>query len=262
MDTERLNAIVQEVIELDPTLQSEEAHLRAYMKELDIVKPHVVIDETFVARLRNELIAIPRSVPSPYMNIGWWAFRLAPIGIVALLVLMLMPPAQTPYIQQPVDTPETRDDVQMLDVDMGGAESAPSMYGFGGDTANETTMQPEAMHQKSMMMPASSETFVVEPQVVGVSVRIKSITAQESGFVVIYTYQNGEAIIGVSPLLQVGTTENLPIYLQTRTVAGGEYSAIFHRDNGDRVFTEGVDTPVYDQYRNRIETPLVIISGE
>ncbi len=264
MDTERLNTVVREVIELDPSLKPEEAHLRAYMAKFEEAKPNVVIDEVFVQNLRRKLIATPRPTPSPYMNVGWWAVRLVPLGVVALMVLTLMPQTPAPYIEESVSLPTTEDDARILEVEMGDAPATQSseMYGFGGSATDETQSQPETMNQKTMMAPAPSSAFIVEPQAPGVRVRINSITVEEHGFVVVYGYERGEEILGVSPFIQTGTTENLPISMRTRTVAGGMYRAVFHRDNGDRIFTQENDFPAFDQYQNPIETPLVITRGE
>jgi hypothetical protein len=260
MDTERLNTILRELIELDPSLRSEEAQLRAYLVKLEEVKPHIILDETFVKNLRSTVVRTPKRIRSPYMNVGWWAVRLVPLGAVALLVFTLMPAAPTPYIEESVSLPTQADDARILEVEMGGVPSTPSadMYGFGGGAADETTAQPEMMNQKTMMAPSPSTAFIVEPQAPGVRIRINSITTEESGFVVVY---GNEEIIGVSPLMEIGTTENLPINLRMRTVAGGFYRAVFHRDNGDRVFAQGSDLPAFDQFGNPIETALVITAA-
>ncbi len=270
MDTETTEKLVNELIQLDPTLKAHEGELRVLMNELKMKTPTVVLNTDFVTSLRARLIVAHHTKEQGTKNLSWWMFRLIPLGMVALIVLVLVKPS--PYVQElEIDTPSAtrvsedvdNDSARSADMNtMMAPEVAPPLMGGGGESADSSTGD---MYMKSAPMkataPALPSPLSVSPQSPGASIRIDSVTLTEPGFVVVYTYlPNGrEKVIGISPYLNPGTTTNIPIYLSSRTMSGGTYVVTAHQDGGNRVFTYGEDKPFLDEYRNPITQTLEIV---
>lgn len=140
MDEKRIQHAVREITDLDPSLKPHEAELRVFITNMADVRPHVPLDQHFVTSLRARLMLAPRPQVSPFMNLSAWAFRLAPLGAVALLLLMIAPPY---YQTGQYEFPDPTADPRILEINVGSEvtqtardarQSELMRYGMGGDT--------------------------------------------------------------------------------------------------------------------------------
>lgn len=276
MSDEHVNTIVAELTILDPDLKEHEEDLRVLVFRMQAERPTLLIDETFRNDLRARLLSNHlRAVQSPYQKAERWAFRLAPLGIVALLVLMLTPPSTKTVHETPSSFEEIRDGVETESAPgaesslMGeyseSSESAPTGGGAGSRTMEMNSVEMGTADDKAippnmmkMAAPESPSPLIIPPQKPGERIVVTSITTERPGFIVVRSVrENGiENIFGVSPLLGIGTTTNVPIYLKGALRTSYSYTASFHIDNGDRVFTDGVDMIASDASGNPVITPI------
>ncbi len=279
MNDDRVTSLVSELIAFDESLKDHEADLRILVSHMMEEKPAVVADETFARDLRARLLSNHvRGILSPYQKAERWAFRLVPLGVVALLVLMLLP-ERTHYLplRESTDTLETQikaDDERVVSVGNGDGDTSRSMpvsdlpYGGGGDmSAMDTALAPEetqegvpAPKMMTMEAPVTPPPFIVNPQPRGPRVVIDEVTVTSPSFVVLYvvTQDGGAHVFGVSPLINLGTTNNLPIYTKSPTRTDGSYFGMLYTDNGNRLFTESEDVPFTDPYGNPVIVTIVI----
>ena len=272
METETIDKIVNELILLDPNLKAHVAELRVLVTDMKAKAPSVVLNADFVTSLRARLMIAHHTKARTSKNLNWWMLRLVPLGMVALIVLVLVKPS--PYVQElEMEVPVANDTNVSDDADsarstdmnvntMMAPEVAP-LEMSGGESADSSSgdVYMKSAPMKAVAPPTLPSPLTVSPQVQGVSVRIDSVVLTEPGFVIVYTYlPNGrEKVIGVSPYLNPGTTTNIPIYLSTRTMIGGTYVVTAHHDGGNHVFTYGEDKPFLDEYGNPVTQGLEII---
>jgi len=247
--------LMRELIALDPTFAEKEADVRVLISLLSEGKPIVSIDETFVQNLRTRLL-VPHTFPlrSPYQRINWWAVHLAPIGAVAILLLILMPNGLH-YFEEPTtlreETPSIESSVMNVSDDASFSSDAPSAKRApqSNDTG-ESTLNSYGVMEMSMdaelLAPDRFELGVQQP---GISVRITSVTLTRPGYVVIHSFgpQGIGPVVGVSPIQNSGTTVGVPVYLRTVTHRGESYYAALYYDNGDGVFSLSDDIQVTNQ---------------
>jgi len=92
--------------------------------------------------------------------------------------------------------------------------------------------------------------LVVNEQLPGNIINIKSVSLAKKGFVVIQENLNKEpySIIGNSRILPVGKSVDIPIGLIRNAVQGEYLYAVAYEDNGDNVFfPEKIDIPSRDE---------------
>jgi hypothetical protein len=261
MDSARINTIVKEIIELEPSLREHEAYLKTIIADMERVRPTAPLDATFRAALRTKISGMRPPMPSPYANMSWWALRLAPVGAIALLLLIMLPSTQSPT--ELVEVPEASDP-RILNIEIGGTidTSAERGYGLGGGGEADMSVSAPSMSAKteSMVANQSVRTFTIPPQRPGPSIRLDTLTVPAPSFLVVYEGTLGaERVIGASPLLHTGTAENLSISLKSPTDPAGNYRVALFHDDGDQVFTLR-DAPAYDTYGSALSAPLTILS--
>lgn len=283
MNDDRVTSLVSELIAFEETLKEHEADLRVLVSHMVTGKPEVVADATFARDLRARLLSNHvRGILSPYQKAERWAFRLVPLGMVALLVLMLFP-ERTHYIPHTPspDIDDVRTEVMNQDVSPKEASTedsydmnvqsvptdAPTFSG-GNDMNTHESMDSRisspsetAPHMmKTGEPPAVPAPFTIDPQRAGPRIMVRQVTVTTPSFIVIYTYDRTgqEIVFGVSPLLRPGSTEQVPIYTHTPTRSEGTYYALLHEDNGNRLFTKTEDVPLTDGYGNPVIVSIVI----
>jgi hypothetical protein len=267
MDTTRIDTILAEILSLDPTLKAHEADLRVLIETLDMKRPEVPLDAAFVLSLRNELTTPEKvRVESPYMHISWWAARLVPLGAVALLLFVLVPPTRTE--PTPVSLPS--EDPHILNIEIGGTPLPPQEYGGGaGDISagtglsSDSSMSMKSMESGMVERQISSEqsgSITLSPQPAGFKIQIDSVNTKAAGFVVLYAgaLTTGDEPSAVSPLIYPGTTSNVPLILRERALSGESYTVQLYFDNGDRQFDPYTDTPETDTYGNMLFAQLIV----
>jgi hypothetical protein len=281
MNDDRITSLVSELITHDETLKEHEADLRILVSHMLAEKPKVVPNTTFAQDLRTRLLSNRlRAVLSPYQHVERWAFRLVPLGMVALLVLMLFP-ERTHYIPRTTETDDMGAPPAVVDVGtyaldplpsegsetsersmpvpaFSGGESVGTMDSSNSEMTTESSMAPGIM---SKVAPSPVPLpFTIDPQASGPRVVVREATVTAPSFIVLYTYdrKGNEVVFGISPLLRAGSTENVPIYTQTRTQKDGTYMARLHTDNGNGLFTLKDDVPLTDSYGNPVIVSVVI----
>jgi hypothetical protein len=255
MQSAGIHTIVEEIITLDPNLKGQKEILRGMVAEITAVRPRSEIDPAFRTGLRARLM-LAKPVRSPFSSFLWYAFRFAPIGAVALLALTLTQPS-APYIEpiSPTHT-EVSPTAPSLRYEAGETVTAPQSVG-GRET--DTLTQTESTMSLKQAAPLPEFPIKIEPQPEGVFVQVASITAPTSVFIVIIaSYPSGDQVIGASPLVSQGTTENVPIYLKVKVIAEGAYRAEVYTDNGDRIFVREEDALLTDAFGNPWAVPLII----
>lgn len=268
MDTQ--TDILDDIYRLDPSLREEDEAVRALVTDLLAKRPLVVPDQAFVARLRAELVGA--TVANPGLVRSPWYFYAAPVGVFALLLLMLVPryvtsPTES-VITPALDTgvtevaPEGTDDrvrtfaptVDGVDTPVG---TSPSMKSAGGGVA-ETA--PAAGSDMSLMaLPVSeAETnlLIVATQRPGTKVDVESLYSTVPALVVIY---RGADVIGVSEPVSPGIMTHATVLLAAPTKSEEELTAVLYADNdGNGIFTPGTDMMQTDGYGNAIQQTFLI----
>ena len=101
MQTLTVEEIVKELCAQEPDFVGHEDEVRALVLALKEVEPAGTLDPVFVSELREKLLTqgtqSPKPIPSPYIP-DWtaWIVRLAPVGVMALLLMVVLDGAQMP----------------------------------------------------------------------------------------------------------------------------------------------------------------------
>jgi len=246
---DRIEHIIEDIYILEPALREQDTEVRALVTSLVSVKPAVAVDDAFVQTLRRELLTsvpVPKAIPSP------WMMYLAPLGAMAVLVLMLVPGYMTnKTVELPTALPEMMNTEMQMDTE------------DGVGMKRSADVVPEAA---SMMMMVPSDDYVMSDMITvfdqtpGRVVQVASVTLTAPGFVVIQADGGGVpgAILGVSPILFAETTDSVEISLGVGMTEGVWYFATVYHDDGDAVFTPETDLAVLDAYTG---TPLMFMFG-
>ena len=238
--------IIEDIYTLEPTLREQDAEVRALVSSLVSAKPVVAVDDTFVQSLRRELLTkvvpAPKAIPSP------WMMYLAPLGAMAVLILMLIPGYLSHNtVELPTAAPEIMNTELQMDADDGAADM--NMKQRSADVAPEGA---------SMMMAPGEESdeafvgdmLIVSDQVEGRVVEVATVTLTAPGFVVVQADTEGVpgAVLGVSPMLFAETVDLVEIPLTSALKRGQTYFVSLYHDDGDGVFVIETDFPVFDVY--------------
>jgi hypothetical protein len=94
----------------------------------------------------------------------------------------------------------------------------------------------------------SSVSFSIPPQKPGNIVHVDFVDQQQPGFVVIHTNDEGipGAVLGVSSMLPLGHSEGITVPLIRETEVGETLFATLAQDNGNGIFEESADSPIFD----------------
>jgi len=248
---DRFEHIIEDIYTLEPTLREQDAEVRALVTSLVSAKPAVAVDDAFVQELRRDLLTnvvpAPKAIPSP------WMMYLAPLGAMAVLVLMIVPGYLTnKTVELPTALPEMMNIEMQMDME------------DGAGMKRSADVVPEAASMMMMAPPgddfAMGDMITVFDQTPGRVVEVASVSFTAPGFVVIQSDGGGVpgTVLGVSPMLFAETSELVEIPLTTELQTGSMYFASLYHDDGDGVFTLGADLPVSDMYS---DMPLMFIFG-
>lgn len=266
---DRLTTILEDLYRLDPTLKGEEEAVRALVATLLKEKPMVVPDPAFVMKLRSELVvpsagaARPGSVASP-----WWMVYVAPVGALALLLLILVPkyvtsPTETTLTPTLAPTPVTNEEA--ADESVSDAAlfemSAPADMGtrkMGGGAEADAAFGSEMsiMATPALDVPAGPSLFAPD-QEAGGEILAQVFSPTFPALLVVYRETE---VLGVSQLI-VPTEQPLEVSvpLYTRAVAGEILTLQVYVDNGDSIFTPEVDALAYDAFGVPLTTTLQVV---
>lgn len=265
MDRDRITTLISELLTYDESLADMEADLRVLVTHMLKEQPHIVVDPTFALTLRKKLLhtSFPAPIPSPYQQAEAWVFRLMPLAIVGLFLILILPRGGYLTITHTSIDALERDieerNEQILDARSGGGGyTYTTPY---GDTPGETTtMSPMSTKLSTYdygAVPAEESsralTPLSEPPMDGFStqspsIHIERLVVQIPSFAVIVASPplSDSRVVGVSPLLLPGIVENLIIHTEQSADAPTTYSVVLYRDTGDHVFSENDDMRIAD----------------
>ncbi len=242
-----LELIIKDIYTLDPSLVEQDGEVRALVSAFSEQKPQVVIDTAFVQSLRADLLKPARVMPvvTPTRS-PWWMVYGAPVGVMALLLLMLIP--RSVPVQNEVPTiapsPTSEADMYFESYSDGAEESKRSAPASGA--AESMMMEADTM---MMSAPVSGDTFQVSTQEPGNTILVDFASLEQAGYLVIqvYTEDGPGEVLGMSPLLAAGMIEQVEIALSLTTQPDQTFYAVLYRDDGDGLFSLEADMLVYDQ---------------
>lgn len=244
---DNLEQIVKDLYELDPTLRSEDKAVRELVASLLANKPVVLPDQTFVEDLRAKLLVTHSAKPvSNRPIISPWLMYFAPVGVMAILLLMMVPKPLShqvlPTMTDEVLPFNSSVESQVENTD----EAADSKRSF---MAPEVAPASVEMRTMEMAVPAQDtvETFNISTQLPGQIIKVDFATFTGATFLVIQKDRQGYPgeVVGVSQVLN-GQMEGFEIALMTMMLEGEAFFATAYRDNGDGIYTPGKDNVVLD----------------
>jgi hypothetical protein len=238
-----LENILNDIYALDPSLREQEADVRALVLAFLAEKPTIQIDKQFASSLRESLVVSKLIEKKAAQNtLPRWMMYLTPVGVAAVIILMLIP-------NRPVSVSPTALPVPAVMEDNVESEMVPELYDAPSAKRSAETVNEDA----SMMMQMSADSVPMDSLGIGTQMPGKTFlvdfaSLNQSGFLAIQEYINGEMgeIVGVSPLLVAGLTEQIEISLTITTQADQTFYAVLYYDDGDGLFDKELDTMVLD----------------
>jgi hypothetical protein len=252
---DQLDIILKDLYELDPSLREQEGEVRLLVAALLEARPEAAVpSKAFAAKLRQELLAItPGVVPTGLFVLPLWLRYLAPVGLVAVLIFVLVPSplssptAVTPAVDEAVPVPGFDEGViesralEMSDLPQG-KRAAPT-----ADTAAPTADTFMKMEMPDYSQAVVGDSFSISPQAPGMVVTVDFVSVEAPSILVIQKKnEEGPGLVYGVGLIPSGYLESLPIALVQPMFIGETFYAILYRDDGDGLFTPGKDLPVYD----------------
>lgn len=248
---ESLSAILKDLYTLDPSLKERDTEVQALITTLIEARPEVPLDPTFVRTLHHELTT-PTQHPhtAPNHSLRWWFVHLAPVGVVAVLSLTLVPQfmhaptvptSSTETITLSVPTTDTPESELF-------ATEAPILSSDRGGDSVLSFARTEEMPPTKGKVGVPLEIGV---QRTGPFVSIVQTTLTTPSFAIVYRNGPTGALykIGESTVLPLGTTEGIVIPLREPLYAGVPYTIALYIDgNGDGIFRDTEDPPYIYPY--------------
>ncbi len=231
---DHLESIIADLYTLDPSLREQDRDVRAIVHTLITEKPAVLIDPSFVTDLRRTILTKQQQTPSSWTA---WLVHFAPVGAIALIMLILAPKFTGPT-PLPKGTAPTADTF---------AVEAPTMMS-AKNIADMADPESTSLTQVGYEI-APSDSFTLAPQRAGRTVQIDFATLSAPGFITINRVNEDGTIgdrVGTSALLYGGTTEAFAVPLTVPMVVGDIFYAVLYPDNGDTLFTDS-DTALFTQ---------------
>lgn len=229
-----LEQLLADIYALDASLREQDVEVRALVQQLLIEKPVVLVDPAFRARLRAELLKKqPVASPASTSGLPWWLFYAAPIGVTAVLILMLVPEytkTQAPFVPTAVPNVEQADPVADEAMFINAPAEAPSTKRGAGMTS-ESEMSTFGMEADM----AISDSISIGTQEAGRVVLVESAFLSMPAYVVVQSVGQPDTVLGMSELLLPGEQLPFAINLQTPLLASGTYEAVVYHDDGDGI---------------------------
>lgn len=151
------------------------------------------------------------------------------------------------------ETMDMRHMEEMMDMmKMMGTPSKPGMVQT--PPADVSSVDHDAHHPDTLLsgQGIGPNSIYVADQKPGRSMSVFQVQLEAPGFVVIHKDMSGAfgPIIGSTPLVQAGTTNQIALSLNEAITNGQQLYAMLHRDDGDGKFDAAKDLPVEDQFGN------------
>lgn len=245
----KIEKIINDLYALDPSLRERDKDIRAIVVLLIESQPTVSADEAFVRNLRLRLLSLSSGAGRKIPGFSWWALRLAPLGAIAILLLVFFPELTKPV---PYGTPLTPAPSAIpLALEMPTPESARSLSDEKTESPGVLSV-PEAAPKSLTMMAVSANFVNVSSQKPGSAVTIDFVEIEKPGFVVIRADKSGALgeILGESALLPAERSEKIRIDLFRPMREGETLRAALYADDGDDIFDASKDGPFLDAVTN------------
>jgi cytoskeletal protein RodZ len=230
-----IDIIVKDILAEDPELGLEVSALRALVSELAEKRPDVTVDATFRNELRTKLLHELYVRKEKRTRLPWWLIYTVPVGVTAMLLIMVRPTATVvPTMPAPTSTESFDAAPAMLEMERGASKRSAEM----GDAA--------ASADASMMYEApagSADFFTAAFTSDRMAVRLAYVSVSTPAFVVV---TDATGVVATSDLLLPGEQTNLELLLAKAATPGATYTATLHYDNGDGVFNTVDDMPALD----------------
>jgi len=228
--------------------------VRELVTSLLVNKPVVLPDQTFVADLRARLLVAHSTKPvNEHHILSPWFRYLAPIGVVAVLIFIMVPKPLT-HQAVPIILNEATELDSMADETIESAVDSAEVPSNAID-AKRSFMAPETVPSRSdmktmeMALPVEvpGETFSISTQAPGQLIRVDFVSFLEPTFFVIQRDRDGKPaeVVGVSQVLS-GEVSEIEIVLMTKMLKDETFFATAYRDNGDGIYTPDQDSLVFD----------------
>jgi hypothetical protein len=235
-----IDTLVKDICAAQPELAEDAVAARALVAELIEHQPMVPIDESFKLRLRTELVDQVKRRSAQKAGLPWWLIYTVPVGVTAVLLLMVYPdlvssPSQVPMTDMAYPA---RDASLKMDEESARTWSADME---DGDIEAESNMVSTDFFTASF----SSNRLFVE---------VAYLNLSQPGFIVV---RGREGMVAISDPILPGEHTGLSISMAQRAIPGAAYTATLHYDTGDGLFVEGVDPVAYDQFGQPIQMQLV-----
>jgi hypothetical protein len=221
--------LIKELLQEYPELGHDEERLRAALRDMQANKPEVEADPAFKAALRQRLLA--SSAAPRRISFAWAALYAVPVGVTAVLMLVLWPTLQTSY--QPNMFEVTPD---APSVEMGAFKAAE-------ESAMDDMVTPMQMDARMMALP-SVPYFEVAATRAGELQFYFDAQPLDSYIVVKDEVDN---VVAVSPLILGGAVEVDNMMMLSPLDSTRYYNVYLYRDNGNGIY-DAVDEVVLDEY--------------
>jgi hypothetical protein len=271
-----IDSIIEELRTDTPDLTVEDGVLRAVLLELIAKQPAVAIDEAFRVRLRAELMKGEAAPAEKRFALPWWFAYTVPVGLTALLLLVIQPPyATAPVVSPNIETTETTEQSEALEAtETGSAPTtgtdsfdaapamleatpapAPAMKVGGGDDSARMFDAGMAEDGAPMMVPESvpayfTAAFTSDRQ----TLLVTYLSLEVPAFLMV---TGPDEVVAVSGLFLPGEHVNVVLPITGRIESGVLYGALLYYDNGDGVYTKGAETLARDRSGVPISLELV-----
>jgi hypothetical protein len=228
MDKEQL---LREIFELEPDLRSKENEVRTLVFSMLEHKPRVFPDVAAKFLIRARLMAeyeagLPKSVPSPWSD---WLWYMAPLGVAAVIVLMMVPGytgpsggALSPHI---INAP-VMETIQADNAVVPVSSRTAKMEMVGPEGADARVADIAEYQTESVLI------ISLMPQKPGNKVVLGRVVTDRPVFAVVQNTDTNE-LIGLSGLILPGNNTVQTINLSTITLAGANYQVVAYADDGD-----------------------------
>lgn len=236
------DSIVAEILKENPELALTEASLRALVVELQATQPVVAVDPAFKARLRAALLSETYQPKARAVQLPWWLLYTVPVGITALLLLVVQPESVTAPLEPTTTNTET-------------FESAPTMMKME-DEGVMRMMDTGLAEDVPFAEPAPLDgtdffTAAFTPDYQYVRVSFAEVT--RAAFIAVI---GKEGRVATSGLLLPGEHVDVLIPVTAAIPPGTSYGAYLYYDNGDGAFVMGDEMGAIDNYGAPIAVTL------
>lgn len=226
-----IDTLTADICTSHPELAQDSTVVRAVVTEFLAHQPEVVVDAVFKANLRAELMSrIDRRSPSK-TQLPWWLVYIVPVGVTAILLLVIQPqlaPSPQQSLVDDVVYPAADSSLKMHEESEQGMRSAATM---SSDSVAETAESATDFFTAAFLPNAQS-------------VRVAYLSLSQPGFIVV----SGEAgVVVASELIHPGEYIDMTLPLQVPAVSGTTYTVTLFYDDADGVFVEGLDTSAVDR---------------